>query len=223
MLVAVACRYLRWTKAMTIFEHAMVGIDGALAAGLLRRHGWPIIAMAGFMAMLPDWDGLTILLGPSCYAEGHRVWGHNLLVAGLLAMLVSGLAYRFDGPIRIQQWIGRHWRVLELRGDVTCVSRCTSGWGLWLAVGVLAAYSHLLADMVFSAGRNMPVWGVPLGWPLSAVAWAYPMVLWGDIGATIIFIAGIFAMYRWRAWTRAIAACTLGLVIGYVAVRGCLP
>jgi len=209
---------------MTFFEHAMVGIDGALAAGLHRRRGWPIVAMAGFTAMLPDWDGLTILLGPSCYAQGHRVWGHNLLVAGLLAMLVSGLAYRFDWPIRIQQWIGRHWRVLELPGDITCVSaRTAGGWWLWLVVGVLAAYSHLLADIVFSAGRNMPVWGVPLAWPFSDVAWAYPLVLWGDVGATIIFIVGMFAMCRWPAWTRTIAACTLGLVIAYVAVRGCLP
>ena len=208
---------------MTFFEHAMVGIDGALAAGLHRRHGWPIVAMAGFTAMLPDWDGLTILFGSSCYAQGHRVWGHNLLVAGLLAMLVSGLAYRFDGPRRIQQWIGRHWQGLALGGDIACGSRSAGGWCLWLTVGVLAAYSHLLADMVFSAGRNMPVWGVPLGWPFSDVAWAYPMVLWGDPGATIIFIAGMFAMVRWRAWMRTIAACTLGLVIGYVAIRGWLP
>ena len=201
----------------------MVGIDGALAAGLHRRHGWPIVAMAGFTAMLPDWDGLTILLGPSYYAQAHRVWGHNLLVAGLLAMLVSGLAYRFDWPIRIQQWMGRHWRELDLGGAAAYVPRCTSGWRLWLAVGVLAAYSHLLVDMLFSAGRNMPVWGVPLLWPFSDVAWAYPLVPWGDIGATIIFSAGMFAMLHWRAWTRTIATGTLGLVAGYVVARGWFP
>jgi len=207
---------------MTIFEHAMVGIDGALAAGLHCRYGWPIVALAGFTAVLPDWDGLTILLGPSFYAQGHRVWGHNLLVAGLLALSVSGLAYRFNMPIKIQRWIGRHWRALDFKGDMACVSAGTGGWPLWLTVGVLATYSHLLADMVFSAGRNMPVWGVPLVWPFSAAAWAYPLVLWGDIGATLIFIAGMFAMLRWRAATRTIAVCTLGLVISYVVVRGCV-
>ena len=62
----------------------------------------------------------------------------------------------------------------------------------------------------------MPVWGVPLLWPFSDVAWAYPLVPWGDIGATIIFIAGMFAMLHWRAWTRTIATGTLGLVVGYV-------
>lgn len=50
---------------MTVYEHAMIGINGALAMGLQRRHGWQIIALAGFAAVLPDLDGLTLLLGPS--------------------------------------------------------------------------------------------------------------------------------------------------------------
>jgi hypothetical protein len=50
---------------MTFFEHAMVGINGAMAADLHRRHGWPLVALAGFSAILPDWDGLTIFLGAS--------------------------------------------------------------------------------------------------------------------------------------------------------------
>ena len=81
---------------MTSFEHAMVGITGAVAANLHRRHGWPIVALAGFAAMLPDWDGLTILCGIHCYAAAHRVWGHNLLVAGLVGArgLRLGLAPR---------------------------------------------------------------------------------------------------------------------------------
>jgi membrane-bound metal-dependent hydrolase YbcI (DUF457 family) len=207
---------------MTVFEHAMVGINGAMAADLHRRHGWPIVAIAGFTAILPDWDGLTILFGPSWYSQGHRVWGHNLLVAGLLGLLVSALAHRFDAPTRIQQWLGRHWRALALAGDSASASRRSSRLPLWLAVGVLATYSHLLADIVFSAGRDTPVWGVPVGWPFSRTAWAYPLVPWGDLGATVIFIAGMFAMVRWHAWTRTIAASTLALVVGYVMVRGCL-
>jgi hypothetical protein len=207
---------------MTFFEHAMVGINGSLAAGLHRRYGWPIVAMAGFTAMLPDWDGLTILLGANCYAQAHRVWGHNLLVAGLSAILVSGLAYRYHWPIRIQQWLGKHWHVFALEGEDACIPVCTGGWRLWTVVGVLAAYSHLLADMVFSAGRDKQVWGVPLGWPFSHFALAYPLVLWGDIGVTLLFVAGMFAMFRWRIRTRSIAASVLGLVIVYIAVRGCL-
>ena len=30
---------------MTTFEHAMLGINGALAVGLHRRFGWQIVAM----------------------------------------------------------------------------------------------------------------------------------------------------------------------------------
>ena len=72
---------------MTIYEHAMVGIDGALALGLQRRHGWQIVALAGVAAVLPDFDGLTILFGIQWYAEGHRLWGHNLLVTGCAALM----------------------------------------------------------------------------------------------------------------------------------------
>ncbi len=95
---------------MTIYEHAMVGINGMLALGLRRRHGWQIVALAGFAAVLPDFDGLTILLGPQCYAEGHRLWAHNLLVAGLAAAVVSAAAYYTDALTRIQRWLARRLR-----------------------------------------------------------------------------------------------------------------
>jgi hypothetical protein len=53
-------------KPMTFYEHAMIGIDGALAVGLNRCYGWRIVALAGFAAVLPDWDGLTLMLGANC-------------------------------------------------------------------------------------------------------------------------------------------------------------
>jgi len=205
---------------MTTFEHAMVGIDGALAAGLHRRQGWPVVALAGAMAVLPDWDALTILLGPAWYAEGHRVWGHNLLVAGLLAAIVSGLAYRFSLPVRAQRWMAARWPIFAVREHAAA---CSGGLALWLVVGTLAAYSHLLADTTFSIGHSLPVWGVPLFWPFRDKEWAYPWVPWGDIGATVILAAGMFAMLRWPAWTRTIAAGSLGLVLAYMVSRGSLP
>jgi hypothetical protein len=69
---------------MTFFEHGMVGINGALAAGLDRRYGWPIVAMAGVSAMLPDWDGLTILLGARVlhHLKADRISGTGVLVVG---------------------------------------------------------------------------------------------------------------------------------------------
>ncbi|MEN6458225.1 MAG: hypothetical protein ABFC63_04790 [Thermoguttaceae bacterium] len=65
----------RLRSVMTVYEHAMIGINGTLAIGLYRRHGWQIVALAGVAAEIPDLDGLAIVLGPSLYADGHRYWG----------------------------------------------------------------------------------------------------------------------------------------------------
>ena len=91
---------------------------------------------------------------------------------------------------------------------------------LWIAVGVIAAYSHLLMDVAFSAGRDQPIWGVPLFWPFSNATCAYPLVRWGDIGATLIFAASMFAMLRWPTRIRTIAAGSLAAVAAYMAIRG---
>ena len=101
---------------MTVYEHAMIGINGTLAMGLHRQHGWQIVALAGMAAVLPDLDGLTILLGPSLYADGHRLWGHNLLVAGLVAAVVSVVAYQTDTPTKAQRWLARHWKIFSIGG-----------------------------------------------------------------------------------------------------------
>jgi membrane-bound metal-dependent hydrolase YbcI (DUF457 family) len=206
---------------MTVYEHAMVGVTGALAAGLQRRHGWQLIAWGGFAAILPDCDGLTLVLGAHLYAEGHRLWTHNLLVAGLLAATLSVAAYQTDALTKIQNRLARHWAVFSIRGSPTHTpTRRGAEMWLWLVVGVVAAYSHLLIDVAFSAGRNLPVWGVPLLWPFSSAACAYPLVPWGDIGATVIFVAAMFAMLRWPARIRAIAAGSLIAVVAYMIVRG---
>lgn len=209
---------------MTVYEHAMIGIDGVLALGLQRRHGWQIAAFAAFAAVLPDFDGLTILAGPYMYAEGHRLWGHNLLVAGLVAAVAGAVAYQTDMVGRIQKFLARRWKVFSFEDGASCSpdagSRRFSELCLWIEVGIAAAYSHLLADVVFSAGKNLPVWGVPLLWPLSNTAYAYPMLPWGNAGVTIIFVVSMFAMLRWRERVRTIAVVTLSAVIVYIIVCG---
>jgi membrane-bound metal-dependent hydrolase YbcI (DUF457 family) len=223
---------------MTIYEHAMVGINGALALGLARRHGWQIVALAGLATVLPDLDGLAIILGPQCYAEGHRLWGHNLLVVGLAAALMSAAVFYTDAPTRIQRWLAkRGWGVRNSRWGGGCTAtpetdedsgaavqlpsqRSYSEVALWIVVGVVAAYSHLLMDVVFSAGRDQPIWGVSLFWPFSNMEYAYPLVRWGDVGATLILAASMFAMVRWPARLQSIAAASLAAVAAYMAVRG---
>jgi membrane-bound metal-dependent hydrolase YbcI (DUF457 family) len=202
---------------MTAYEHAMVGINGALAAGLHRRHGWQIVAWAGLAAILPDWDALTILLGANWFAAGHRLWGHNLLAA-----IVSALAYQFDAVTKVQQWLAKRWKMFAIAEAASPPRRRARELGLWVLIGVLAAYSHLLADVVCSANRDLPVWGVPLLWPFARGEWAYPLLPWGNPGATIIFAVGMFAMVLWRNWIRSIAIATLIAVAAYMAACGML-
>ena len=206
---------------MTVYEHALVGVDGALAAGLHRRYGWQIVAWAACAAVLPDWDGLTLLLGPSWYALGHRVWGHNVLVAGILAACVSGLVWRLDPMTSARSWLARRWAAFRADDLAETAARAAPGGvAVWVTVGVAAAYSHLLADLVFSRGAGLPVWGVPLFWPFDRTDRAYPLVPWGDVGATVILASGMFAMLRWPARTRPIAFGALAAVVAYAAARG---
>ncbi len=225
---------------MTLYEHIMLGIDGAMAAGLHRRYGWQIVAWSGVAAVLPDWDGFTLLLGANRYADGHRVWGHGLLVAGALAVVLGAVACRWDLFGRVGRvlggrlgWLGQSEAFpsdpasSELGHAALCPRHPTScpmphSWStlcVWATVGLAAAYSHLLTDMLYSYGRNLPVWDVPLLWPFSTRGFAYPAVPWGDPGTTLIFIAGMFAMARWRSQTQRIAAVTLALFVAHVAIR----
>ncbi|MFZ1936070.1 MAG: hypothetical protein WCB27_09895 [Thermoguttaceae bacterium] len=52
------------------------------------------------------------------------------------------------------------------------------------------------------------------------MVYAYPLVRWGDVGATLIFAASMFAMLRWPARLRTIAAASLLAVAAYMAFRG---
>jgi membrane-bound metal-dependent hydrolase YbcI (DUF457 family) len=225
---------------MTIYEHTMLGINGALATGLHRRYGWQIVALAGLASLLPDADGLTLFLGLRCYLEGHRIWTHNLLVAGIAAAIVSAVVYEADLFTRIQKWLMK--RLGEEKGapsplpgrpedghpactvvaqrEPALVSQPAPKLWLWLAIGILAAYGHLLIDVFYSGGRGLPVWGVPLFWPFSEARYAYPLVTWGDVGGTLIFIASMFAMLRWRAWIQSIAAASLLALAAYMILRG---
>jgi len=185
---------------MTTFEHAMLGVDGALAAGLDRRWGWPIVAVAGFVAVLPDWDGLAILFGVAVFDRVHRT--------------VGSLA------LRVKEHVGRHLRALASQQPSPKRSVFRAGeLSIWVTVGLVASLSHLAADVVFSGHPKLSDWGLRLLWPFSDCLWAYPLVSWGDPGATLVFVVGMFAMLRWRSSRQLIAGLTLTLVLGYVSMR----
>jgi membrane-bound metal-dependent hydrolase YbcI (DUF457 family) len=204
---------------MTVYEHAMFGTTLALVLGAQRRHGWGIVATAAAAAALPDWDGLSLALGPQAYAAGHRTWGHNVLAAALAGALTGAVGYLAHRSTRVRR------ALFSLNGPR--VAQAPAGGilagapGAWIIVGSVAALSHLPADVLFS-GTPETNWPVPLFWPFSDHGYAVPLVPWGDLGATLIFIAGMFALYRSRSRPWLIAAILLLALSAYVGVRGLL-
>ena len=87
---------------------------------------------------------------------------------------------------------------------------------LWAVVGLAGAYSHLAMDVLYSFGRNLPVWDVPILWPFSKKGFAIPTIRWGDPVPTVLFAAGMLAMARWRSSAQRIALGTLALVAAYI-------
>ena len=201
---------------MTTFEHAMLGVCGVLAFGLDRKHGWRLPAVAGAAAVTPDWDGLTLLVSVHLFDQGHRVWGHNLLVCGLIGVLVGWIDSKWDLVSRGQSLLLKILRQPPAASDPTRTAPRVT----WCVVAMLAALSHLPADMVYSGGHGLSDWGVQLCWPFSTQGFVVPMVRWGDVGTTLIFVVALFAMLRWRNRLQIIAATTLFSVLCYILIRG---
>lgn len=204
---------------MTVFEHALTGVDGALVLGLHRRHGWPIVAWAGLAATLPDWDGLTLVLGPRWYAESHRVWGHNLLVATLLSALLAWLVVHFDILGRTGRYLGQRFPILAAGEPAPPPTPGFRRTRRWILVGILATLSHLVADVLFSGHPTYGTWGVPLCWPFRSDLFAWPTVPWGDLGATLILAAGMFLMVWRPTRVQSIAGGTLAVLGTYMLLR----
>jgi hypothetical protein len=194
---------------VTVYEHVMVGVSLALAAGLHRCQGWGIVAMAGGAAALPDWDGLTILFGGGAYDRGHRIWGHNIPVAASLGLASGAGGYLATFSRRLQR------ATSALPRPFSAVSLA-----IWTLVGLVAALTHLGADIVYSGRQGMATWPVQLFWPFSSRGWAWPLMPWGDLGATLIFIVEMFLRYRWPRRAELIAAMALAAVVVYVGMWG---
>ncbi len=199
---------------MTVFEHAMFGVNLALTAGVQRRHGWGPVGAAAVAAALPDWDGLSILLGGSAFAAAHRVWGHNLLAAGLSGAAVGVIALLVVRSDRVRARLVRPGAPLPASPP-----RSLATPAMWAVVGALAGLSHLPADIVFNGGNGLSPWPVPLLWPFRPDGWAAPIVPWGDLTVTVLFVGEMFALYYWPGRERAIAALALAAGSAYLAVR----
>jgi hypothetical protein len=206
---------------MSPFEHAMLAVNGCLATRLQEKWGWSIAAVAGVSALTPDWDGLTLLGSGALFAQAHRVWGHNLMAAASIGVLLGLIDYRFDvlGHCgrRLRRWLPDPPRPVQWRVEQ---HRSVRGYLLWSIVAAAAALSHLAGDLLFSGGMGLADWELQLAWPFSPRGWVYPMVPWGDVGVTLVFSAGMFAMLRRPAGVTQVARVTLIAVALYVLVRG---
>jgi membrane-bound metal-dependent hydrolase YbcI (DUF457 family) len=200
---------------MTTFEHAMVGIVGGLAAGIHRPYGWPIIAAAGIAAISPDWDGLTLLLGTKAFDTYHRVLGHNFLVAGLLATVIGIVEYQFRLSRHGVGWLRKIVTLPDGLEETPSRGHLVN----WIFVAIIAAYSHLAADIVVSGGDGLSDWELQLLWPFSDRGFVLPLVAWGDPTVSIIFAVAMLAMLKWREHVRMIACLCLLCVAAYI-LRG---
>ncbi len=197
----------------------MLGATGAMAAGLHRR-SWQIVAVAGAAAGLPDWDGLSILLGPAPFDRIHRTVGHSIFVATVVAVIASLAEYRFRILARCATALSRRIEgfphALDSPGEGPVLRENVF---LWIIVAVLATWSHLAADLLFSGHAHLSDWGLKLLWPFSEASWVFPAVRWGDPWPTIILVVGMFAMLRRQDRLQGVAALTLVALVGYIAVR----
>jgi membrane-bound metal-dependent hydrolase YbcI (DUF457 family) len=204
---------------MTTFEHAMVGALAVMATGLPRRVGWQIVAVAAVAAISPDWDGAPFLFNLEWFNQIHRVWGHNLWVSAAVGAMIAFADYFWDWSSHCGR--GLQWLCDRKTESLLPLANSRPRWqlGVWLIVGILAAWSHLPADMAYSGHATLGEWPLKLLWPFSEQPFNYPLVPWGDIGASLLFAAGIFAMLRWRQSSQPIALATLACVGLYIASR----
>jgi len=204
---------------MTTPEHTLVGIHFAFATGLHRFVGWRGVVMAGFASNLPDWDGIPMLFDMHRFESGHRVWGHGILSIVLSSFLVGFIQFRWD-------WIGcvANWfrGILPKTTIDTAPQNTQSHISIlvFATIGMCAQLLHLPCDMVVSGGNGLSDWPTQPWWPFSSAAYVYPLIPWGDIGPTVILMAGIIAIAKRKSHLSQTSWLTIVTLCVYLVVRG---
>jgi len=208
---------------MTSIEHALLGAYLVLASGANRRCGWQLVAAAGAAAVVPDWDALPLLFSVALFDAAHRCWGHALVVCLPVAVLLAMLDYRFDCVTRLTRSCVHLLRVavdesrLAVRSTWT-VKDCFA----WSLAAVVATLSHVFTDMLFSGNAQLTEWPIKILWPISETGFDFPMIPWGDVGLSVLFFLGLFAMLRWPKIVQRIAVSTLAIAVLYAVTRALL-
>ncbi len=203
---------------MTTPEHTLVGVHLALALGWQRSIGWPAVALAGVASNVPDWDGLPMLVDMQAFEAGHRVWGHNLLAIAIASGFLAWSQVRWRWCDRIAAQV---WRMVD-RTAVPGSQGPTGKLSGACALGIAAAAQlvHLPCDLVVSGGHGLSDWPIRPLWPFSEVAFVFPLIPWGDVGPTVILMAGAIWAAKHPAQVTAVSAVTLAFLGVYLVARG---
>ncbi|HUG71137.1 MAG TPA: metal-dependent hydrolase [Pirellulaceae bacterium] len=202
---------------MTTPEHTLVGIHTAFALGVHRRFGWPAVTMAGVASNVPDLDGLPMLLDMQRFEAGHRVWGHNVLAILISSVLLGWSQSKYH-------WIERLWKLVQRmlsipQGTAIPDSRSVAAIAI-VGIAFFAQTIHLPCDMVVSGGHGLSDWPIQPLWPFSGTEFVFPLIPWGDIGPTVILMAGIIWIAKRPTNLSTISVCTLIALTFYLVARG---
>lgn len=213
---------------MTSPEHTLVGIHFAIACGLHRRWGWSSVLLAGIASNLPDWDGLPMLIDMQRFEAGHRVWGHNVVSIVLSSIVLIWTEVRYGWINRLSHWTISNLSSSELRGEVgiegntsnLATRRMYVQWTTGMIVAISVQCLHLPCDMVVSGGFGLNDWSVKPWWPFSQAEYVLPLIPWGDIGPTVIMMAGVILGAKRPGKLSKVSAVTLIVLIAYLLARG---
>ena len=202
---------------MTSPEHTMVGILGAMALGLHKRFGWQVVAFAAVVSNVPDFDGLPVLFDMERFESGHRVWGHNFLLIVASSIILGWTQVRFEWIQSIGAY-AVHFLPSEVKRFQSS-SQSPIPLSVFIFVGIGFQSVHLVCDMVVSGGQGLSNWPVKPFWPFRQIGYVYPLIPWGDIGPTIIMMAGIIGIAK-IGRAHLLSMLTLLVLIIYLLFRG---
>ncbi len=206
---------------MTTPEHTLVGIHCAFATGIHRLVGWRGVAMAGIASNLPDWDGLPMLFDMQRFESGHRVWGHNLLLIAITSLVLGFILVRWDLLGNTTNRFNSLASMAQADDDARNPRwrLGETGFIIFAAITLFAQVVHLPCDMVVSGGDGLSDWAVKPWWPFSDAAYVYPLIPWGDVGPTIILMAGVVIIAQRRSHLSLTSLLTIITLCGYLMVR----
>jgi membrane-bound metal-dependent hydrolase YbcI (DUF457 family) len=201
---------------MTTLEHTLVGIHVAIAFGVHQRFGWPAVALSGIVSNLPDWDGLPVLVNMATFEAGHRVWGHNVLWITISSLFVAWSQWRYRWLEKLANGTRRYFpQDVAVEHCRKAVPYC------WLFLFCFVAQTiHLPCDMFVSGGGGLADWEIRPFWPFDNGGFVLALIPWGDIGPTIILMAGAIVLAKYSDRRSLHAGTTLATLGAYMIIRG---